>query len=445
MTQQQTAATLPAGAAILDDVEAAVRRYCVLPSEHAVAGVALWVAYTYMTDAFEYAPRLVVRSAEKRSGKSRLLEIVDALVYKPLRAVNATVSYIFRSLDQDTPPTLLLDEADTIFGSKKVAEQNEDLRGLLNAGFQRGLTFGRTVGPNHEPKEFATFAPAALAGIGAMPDTIEDRAVVIVMQRRKPGEKVAPYRTRRDKPALVALGHELDAWAVEVMSEATGYEPPNLGIEDRAADVWEPLVTVADMAGGAWPAKARAAAKAFVDAADDEAQEQSLNVKLLSDIREIFDDAGTDFIASTTLVERLRGLDEAPWDGFELNAHKLSRRLREYSVKPGQNTERTARGYRREDLYEAWQRYLPAQVPSESVQTVRNGFEQEEQSGHLKTAGHFKVSGRIESVQMSPQVKSESDTLDGSGRVPAQKSACGDCTAPKFADGMCGACPNGAI
>lgn len=433
------------GAALLADVETSIRRYCVLPSEHALTGVTLWVAYTYMTGAFEYAPRLVVRSAEKRSGKSRLLEVVDALVYKPLRAVNATVSYIFRSLDQETPPTLLLDEADTIFGSKKVAEQNEDLRGLLNAGFQRGLTFGRTVGPKHEPKEFATFAPAALAGIGAMPDTIEDRAVVIVMQRRKPGEQVAPYRTRRDKPRLVAVAHELATWAESVCEAATGYEPPNLGIEDRAADVWEPLVTVADMAGGGWPVRARAAAKAFVNAADDEAQEQSLNVKLLADIREIFDDAGTDFVASTALVDRLRRLDEAPWESFDLTAHKLSRRLREYGVKPGQNTERTARGYRREELYEAWQRYLPASVPSESVQTVRNGVDQHERPGHFEMPGHFEVSGENKVSGTSVQVKGESDTLDGYGRVHAENGACSSCTAPKFADGMCGGCPKGTV
>lgn len=117
----------------------------------------------------------MVRSAEKRSGNSRLLEVIDCTCHRPLWAVNATVAAIFRSLGGDHPPTLLLDEADALFGSKKVAENNEDLRGLLNAGHQRGLRVLRTLGPKQEPCEFATFAVAALAGIGAMPYTIEDR------------------------------------------------------------------------------------------------------------------------------------------------------------------------------------------------------------------------------------------------------------------------------
>lgn len=275
------------GAAILDDVRAAVRRYCVLPSAHAEVAVALWIVTTHLTPCFEYAPRLVVRSPEKRSGKSRLLEIADALVHEPLRAVNATVSYIFRSLDADPPPTLLFDEADTIFGSKKVAEQNEELRGLLNAGFQRGLPFGRTVGANHLPMTFETFAMAALAGIGRMPDTIEDRAVVIVMRRRKPSETVAPYRTRRDKPPLDKLRQRIAEWAAAVAERLEGHEPAELGVEDRAADVWEPLVSVADMAGGEWPVLARRAAKVMVDEAGADDEASSSKLRLLADIREV--------------------------------------------------------------------------------------------------------------------------------------------------------------
>jgi hypothetical protein len=251
------------GADLLDEVRAAIRRYCVLPGEDELVAVVLWCALSHLLTKFDYAPRLVIRSAEKRSGKSRLLEVVDALVYSPLRAVNATVAFVFRSLGSSPPPTLLFDEADTIFGSKGVADKNEELRGLLNAGFQRGLPFGRVVGSDFMTQEFSTFAMAALAGIGRMPETIEDRAVVVVMKRRREGETVHPYRLRRDGPMLNDLRDRLAAWA-DTVREQAGETYPELPIDDRAADVWEPLVSVADLVGGAWPQLARDAAVALV-------------------------------------------------------------------------------------------------------------------------------------------------------------------------------------
>ncbi|MBA3719855.1 MAG: DUF3631 domain-containing protein, partial [Nocardioidaceae bacterium] len=203
------------GAELLDELRTAVTTYCVLPSREHADAVVLWIAATHCLPAFDHATRLVIRSAEKRSGKSRLLELVDATCHRPLRTANATVAAIFRSLGGNHPPVLLFDEADSIFGSRKAAENNEDLRGLLNAGYQRGLPALRTVGPTHEPHAFPTFAMAALAGIGRMPDTVEDRAVIIPMRRRKPSEPVRPFRLRRDRPALCDLGDRLAQWAAE--------------------------------------------------------------------------------------------------------------------------------------------------------------------------------------------------------------------------------------
>jgi hypothetical protein len=143
------------GSGLLNEVRDAVRRFCVLPGEHELVAVVLWCALSHLLTQFDYAPRLVIRSAEKRSGKSRLLEVIDALVYSPLRAVNTTVAFVFRSLEIDPPPTLLFDEVDTIFGSKGVSDKNEELRGLLNAGFQRGLPFGRVCGTDLSTQQFS--------------------------------------------------------------------------------------------------------------------------------------------------------------------------------------------------------------------------------------------------------------------------------------------------
>ncbi len=158
------------GAALLDAVRAALVRYVVLPAPEAADAVTLWIAAGHAQPAWAHAPRLVIRAPEKRCGKSRLLDVVEATCHRPLITVNASTAAVYRSIDDD-PPTLLVDEADTIFGASKSADANEDLRGLLNAGHQRNRPAIRWDSTTRTLEKCPTFAMAALAGIGAMPDT----------------------------------------------------------------------------------------------------------------------------------------------------------------------------------------------------------------------------------------------------------------------------------
>jgi hypothetical protein len=251
----------PEGAAILRQLHAVLTRYVILPSAEAAVAVALWTAATHAQPAWQHAPRLVIRAPEKRCGKSRLLDIVEGTCHAPLITVNVSPAAVYRAIGTATPPTLLVDEADTIFGGKN-AEANEDLRGLLNAGHQRNRPAIRWDAGTRSLETIPTFAMAALAGIGAMPDTIEDRAVVIRMRRRAPGESVALFRHRRDRPALTSVAAQLTRWLGRHLAELEKAEPP-MPLEDRAADTWEPLIAVADLAGGAWPELARHAAVAL--------------------------------------------------------------------------------------------------------------------------------------------------------------------------------------
>lgn len=289
----------------------------------AAVAVALWIATTHALPAFEHAPRLVLTSPEKRCAKSRTLDIISGTCHKPLVSVNATVAAIYRSLGGVHPPTLIIDEADTLFGTKRAAEQNEDLRALLNAGHQRGRPALRCVGPTQVPTEFSTFAMAALAGIGGMPDTVTDRAVNVTMRRRTSGEKVSQFRSRRDGPVLEHVRDRLAAWAADRIEELSKAEPV-MPVEDRAADTWEPLVAVADAAGGHWPQTARAACKVLADAADSADEDNSLAVKLLADIRQVFDDNHLSFLPSAELVAKLRRIEDSPWDEFDYNPSKLA-------------------------------------------------------------------------------------------------------------------------
>jgi hypothetical protein len=248
---------LAEGADLLTELRSAVARYVVMPSGEALDAVTLWVAATHLQPAWQHAPRLAVVGPAKRCGKSRLLDVPHDTVHDPFITVNSTPAAIFRSITEQ-PPTLLVDEADTIFGSVKVAEKNEEMRGLLNSGHQRNRPTTRVVGPEHKPTKFRTFAMAALAGIGDLPDTIMDRAVVVRMRmrRRGPGEKVLPFRSRRDTPQLHDLRDRLAGWLVPLTDVVASMEPL-MPVEDRAADSWEPLVAVADLAGGSGPQRAR--------------------------------------------------------------------------------------------------------------------------------------------------------------------------------------------
>src|SRR3546814_20586174 len=95
-------------------------------------------------EAWFSTPRLAVLSPEPGSGKSRVLEITAMLVPNPLLSVNSSAAYIlWKVSDQANRPTILYDEIDTIFGP--AARGNEDLRGMVNAGYRRGAKIGRAA------------------------------------------------------------------------------------------------------------------------------------------------------------------------------------------------------------------------------------------------------------------------------------------------------------
>ncbi|MGO3152359.1 MAG: DUF3631 domain-containing protein [Galactobacter sp.] len=334
------------GAALLDAVEAQVRRFTVLPSREATWAVVLYAAYTHASGCFQFAPRLVLTSAEKQSGKTRTMEIVTNLACDPLVSANATVAAIFRSLgDPDRPRTLAIDEADTIFGTKVKAEQNEDLRAILNTGFQVGTPVLRTVGPNHTPTEFHVFAPAILAGIGTMPDTVTDRAVNIRLRRRRNSETVEPFRIRKHTPELRLLRIQLAEWIGHHGADLTEMEPIS-DLEDRPADVWEPLLAVADLAGGQWPIKARQAAiKLTRDAAEADTH-HSAGVELLSDAREILSIRRGDYISSADLLQALNGIEDSQWSETGLTGARLAKLLRPYQIYAGKVGSGRLRGYK---------------------------------------------------------------------------------------------------
>lgn len=359
------------GAEILDAVYIFTGRFVVYPSEAAHVAHALWVAHTHLMERWDSTPRIAFLSPEPGSGKSRALEATEPLVPNAIEAVNVSASYLFRKVANKAVglPTILFDEIDTVFGPR--AKENEELRGLLNAGHRKGAVAGRCVVRGKEvlTEELPAYSAVAIAGLGNLPETILSRSVIIKMRRRAPSEEIEPYRRRINAPEGEALNAQLATWAAS-LGEFQFSDLPE-GIEDRPADVWESLITVADLAGGAWPARARAAALELIT--DAQQQTASLGVQLLADLRIVFGNA--ERLPTESILSALHDLPESPWGnlrGSPLDARGLSYRLRPYGIRPVtfRDDYRTPRGYLRADFLDSWARYLP-RAPSENSKTAK--------------------------------------------------------------------------
>jgi hypothetical protein len=347
------------GERMMREVHSFIGRFVAYPSEHAHVAHALWIVHSHLMDKWDTTPRLSFLSAEPASGKSRALEISGLLVPRPVPTVNASSAYIFRKIGaDDVPPTILFDEVDAIFGPK--AAEHEDLRALLNAGHCRGAFVGRCVatGRKVETEELPAFSAVALAGLGWLPDTILTRSVIVRMRRRKPDERIEPYRSRLHAGEGDRVRSLIETWARTVPAEIEWPELP-AAIADRDADVWEPLITCAVLVGGEWPAKAKAAALALVKVAHD--AEPSLGLRLLEDMREVF--GGNATMTTALILEKLLAMEEAPWGdirGKPLDPRGLARLLKQYDIKPKviRTGAGTVRGYDRADFAEAFECYL---------------------------------------------------------------------------------------
>lgn len=373
------------GAQVLDDVQAFLARFVVYPSKHALVAHTLWIAHTRFMDELESTPRIAFLSPEPGSGKSRALEVTEPLVPRPVHAVNTTPAYLFRKVsDPDGIPTILYDEIDTVFGPK--ARDHEDIRGMLNAGHRKGATAGRCVvrGKVVETEELPAYCPVALAGLDDLPDTIMSRSIVIRMRRRSPSEPVEPWRRRVNEPEAIALKTRLADWSETVREKATDMWPQMPpGVEDRAADVWEALLMVADLAGGHWPKTARLAAVTVVTEA--KAARPSLGVLLLRDVRSAFYQLGAERLVTDQLLQNLKEIEESPWatirKGEALDSRGLAQRLRKYGIepKPQRDGDRVFKGYSRAQFEDAWSRYLeppgPADIDVVTTVTAEPGCE----------------------------------------------------------------------
>jgi len=356
------------GQLLLDDLVKVLRRFVVLP-KFAAETLALWSLHTYVFELREISTYIGLESPEKRCGKTTLLSVLSELVNNPVVAANISPPAFFR-LIEEARPTLLIDEADTLL------KGNDELRGILNAGYTRKGAYvvrvGQSTSAGEKPEEeaaeeggartrlarFSCWCPKIMVAIGRLPETLSDRCIVIRMERRTQREQCERLRNLdgtiiRRQCLRFAADHR------EEIREATPAIPTRLN--DRAGDVWEPLLALADLAGAHWPGVTREAALHLAEAA----QEQNPIGSLLLDIFCVLTASKQDRILSRALVEGLAGFSDRPWAevlrGKPLTELWIAQQLRPYGIRPrpfrleGQR----ARGYFREEMMDAFRRYIP--------------------------------------------------------------------------------------
>jgi hypothetical protein len=351
------------GAELLDSLASIIRRH-VIADQTTIHAAALWAAFTWFVDVVNVAPIANVTAPEKRCGKTVLLGVLARLACRPLAVSNIAPAALFRAL-QLWQPTLLIDEVDAFLA------EHEEARGILNAGFTRDTAFViRCVGDDHTPTRFNVWGAKALCGIGKIADTLADRSIPLRLRRKTLGERTVKIR-HADPLAFAQLSSQLARFAIDNREAVRLARPAEIeGLNDRANDCWEPLLAVAEVAGGEWPRLARTAA---VSLHGLEGEAPSIAAELLADVKAAFDDKRTSKLFSVDLLAALIADDEAAWAtwnrGKPMSPRQLSSKLSEFGIKSGTIRQGfdTKKGYSLDQFCDAFERYICADTPAGSV------------------------------------------------------------------------------
>ena len=377
---------MPELAVLLGLIRDFLLRFLVFTSpEHPVV-IALWVAHTWVFKTFYYTPYLHITSPTSGCGKTLLLDCLNALTCRPWLIVRGSDAAIMQTIHFDSP-TVLYDEIDTVFRSAR-DKSNEAQRAVFNAGFARGAKMPRCSGSGIV--EYVLFCPKAFSGIGdSLPSTVKDRSIRIQLLRKAKDQIVEKFHWQDVEGPTKLIADELSSWAsdedvLEKLRAARPAIPDELA--DRAADISEPLLAIADEAGGEWPQAARAALVALLRVNSEEHDEPG--VKLLAAIRDVFAAAGKKQLPTAVILRELSNRDEEEaWTTQWLRAinsgntrgpaARMAALLKPFGVSGGTirvGDASTPKGYRIEVFADAFSRYLPDLPPAEKDATTPRGL-----------------------------------------------------------------------
>jgi uncharacterized protein DUF3631 len=280
-------ARAPAGVAVRDDGTVARRAmldgseelgyarkylgyFALWPSEAALDAAVLWAAHAHAKDAagtlvFQASPRLLFQSAEPGSGKSYAMRLLARLCPAPAVFTEPSEAAVAHAIGKEHA-TLFLDECDVLFGR---GERKAAIRAVVNDGYSPDGTWARVRGGKVD--RIPTFGALALAGLDSLETGTDGHMAALltrcirIRMRRGPEGYRPPRHDREAQFVAHAIGERLGTWTAQVLGALAGDVPdvPD-GVGNRQAELWEPLIAVADAAGGRWPGAARIACEELV-------------------------------------------------------------------------------------------------------------------------------------------------------------------------------------
>jgi len=320
--------------------------------------LALWMIGTHLYEIFDCFPYVCITSPVKRCGKTILAELIGFVAARSKSTVNISEAALFR-LIENFHPTIIMDESETL--TNRRSQRAQFLLSLLNAGHRRNANVIRCVGPHHTPTEFPAFCPKIVIAIGTLPDTLRDRSIIVSMRRKNDDETVERFRHRevsekgRHREALTA------AWVEAHKDEvADAYGKQSLEfLSDREADNWEPLFAIAAVAVPDRVEELKQIALRLGNAKNALDVDDSQAIRLLSDIRQIFNDRKLTRISTRLVIVHLKAMEESPWE--DLTPSKLARALRPFGISSRQlwMADQNLHGYEIDDLKPVFAAYLP--------------------------------------------------------------------------------------
>lgn len=319
---------------VLESVASIFDRYIAFPSHAARIATVLWVAHTHVYHHFQFTPRLTVMSGESGTGKTTVLDIIAELSPQGKVTIYPQPAVLMRKAESEGKVTFVFDEISKKLGSGGSRNSSADFQSVLLAGFQRGGTVERSAGSD-AVREFNVFAPAAMGGRGILADDLMNRAVNIHMKKSPDAEKLEDFRIRTARYALEKTFGMLDSWsrASGDILEYMGTEPPEAA-KGRRADIWEPLIAIAELAGSDWLHAAMDACRTLetVDHSKGET-DVPLSVKMIRHIEQMFHATGDGTpVKGMATADIIDGLVQLGWDERMIHPKSLAKVLREFDI-----------------------------------------------------------------------------------------------------------------
>ena len=349
------------GAALFSKFVDLIKTYVVVPEGGAEAAVA-WVLYAWVFEAFGVCPNLMISAPERESGKTRLTEMISWMVPHPQPVSDASAAAIVRGIECYRP-TMLFDEAQHFLKRRP----EDPIRGILLAAFtKRFAEVLKIEGDANEICGFSTFAPKVMNGrkLANIDDMLTSRSVVIPMTRAK---RQMPDLSVTQDPVGDDLRSKCARWRDDHFEALKEVKPDMSGLTGRVADVWRPLFAVADAVGGEWPHAVRCAARSLGKLTKTVADDDSWGVKLLNDIRQVFElNPKSEQLKTSELDKALNEMQERPWstisNGKPMTPQKRASLLKHYGIhsKKRREGDSTVNVYWRSDLEDAWNAWLPS-------------------------------------------------------------------------------------